>query len=269
MNEKVFPNNTLPFNSIFYFRLEIADKNEKLIKLKADKNDSFIIKITQTEEKPDIHDIDLDKWNELESLKLINDSKYYIHFYHLQPEENKKYILIAVALKNDLNYFSFYIENDEPEIYEIITIQAEYSQEYQVNLTESKSKHAKLIIELNENYVGESFLNFIVNHNDTPINFRIFSIGYESNSENCTNIELNDISEPGNAIYKYSFYSDKKLKKICFEVELSKRIYFSFYLNYTKNVEDNLSSFAKLGKLFYKSPLTIRPNSNTIFKVIY
>ena len=89
INEKEFSNNTLPINSIFYFRLEISDKNEKLIKLKADKNDSFIIKITQTEEKPDIHDIDLDKWNELESLKLINDSKYYIHFYHLQPEEKK------------------------------------------------------------------------------------------------------------------------------------------------------------------------------------
>ena len=89
MNEKVFPNNTLPFNSIFYFILEIADKNEKLMKLKADKNESFIIKIAQTEEKPEIQDIDLDKWNELESQKLINDSKYYIHFYHLHPEEKK------------------------------------------------------------------------------------------------------------------------------------------------------------------------------------
>ena len=242
INEKEFPNNTLSINSIFYFRLEIADKNEKLIKLKADKNDSFIIKIAQTEEKPEIQDIDLDKWNELEPQKSANDSKYYIHFYHFQPEENKKYILISVGLKNDLNNFSFYIENDEPEIDEIITIQAEYSKEYQVNLTESKSKHPKLIIELNENYLGETFLNFIVNHKDkdSPIDFRLFAIGYESNSENCTNIELNDISEPGNTIHKYSFYSEKKLKKIYIKVELSKKINFAFHLNYTKNIEDKI-----------------------------
>ena len=240
INEKEFSNNTLPINSIFYFRLEMADKNEKLIKLKADKNDSFIIKIAQTEEKPEIQDIDLDKWNELEAQKSTNDSKYYIHFYHLQPEENKKYILISVVLKNDLNYFSFYIENEEPEIDEIITIQADYSKEYQVNLTESKSKNPKLIIELNENYLGETFLNFIINHNDTPIDFRLFAIGYESSSENFTNIELNDISEPGNAIRKYSFYSEKKMKKIYIKVELSKKINFSFYLNYTKNIENKI-----------------------------
>ena len=240
INEKEFPNNTLPINSIFYFRLEMEDKNEKLIKLKADKNDSFIIKIAQTEEKPEIQDIDLDKWNGLELQKSTNDSKYYIHFYHLQPEENKKYILISVALKNDLNYFSFYIENDEPEIDEIITIQADYSIEYQVNLTESKSKNPKLIIELNENYLGETFLNFIVNHNDTPIDFRLFAIGYESNSENYTNIEMNDISEPGNAIHKYNFYSEKKMKKIYIKVELSTKINFSFYLNNTKNIENKI-----------------------------
>lgn len=240
INEKEFPNNTLSINSIFYFRLEIADKNEKLIKLKADKNDSFIIKIAQTEEKPEIQDIDLDKWNELEPQKSANDSKYYIHFYHLQPEENKKYILISMALKNDLNNFSFYIENDEPEIDEIITIQAEYSKEYQVNLTESKNKHPKLIIELNGNYLGETFLNFIVNDKDTPIYFRLFAIGYESNSENCTNIELNEISEPGNTIHKYSFYSEKKLKKIYIKVELSKKINFAFHLNYTKKIEDKI-----------------------------
>ena len=129
IDSKEFPNNTLPIDSIFYFRLEIEDENEKIIRLTADKSDSFIVKITSSEEKPEIQLIDQDKLNKLneqELQKSLNDSEYYFHYYHFLPEENNKYILISVALKKDLNYFSLYIESDESKPDEIITIKAEY-----------------------------------------------------------------------------------------------------------------------------------------------
>ena len=113
IDSKEFPNNTLPIDSVFYFRLEIADENEKIIRLKADKNDSFIVKITPFEDKPEIQLIGPDNLNEQELQKSLNDSEYYIHYYHFLPEENNKYILISVTLKKDLNYFSLYIESEE------------------------------------------------------------------------------------------------------------------------------------------------------------
>ena len=236
IDSKEFPNNTLPIDSVFYFRLEVADENKKIIKLKANKNDSFIVKMSPSEDKPEIQFIDPDKLNELELQKSINDSEYYIHYYHFHPEENNKYILISVALKENLNYFSLYIENDESKAYEITTIKAEYSTKYQVNLTDSKSQHPELIIELNKSHIGETFLNFIVNHNDTPVDFRVFAFGHQYNSEKVKNIELYDDSEPGNNIYKYKFYLDEKISKIYIKVEFNKKINFSFYLNYAKTV---------------------------------
>ena len=236
IDSKEFPNNTLPIDSVFYFRLEVVDENEKIIKLKANKNDSFIVKMSRFEDKPEIHFIDSDKFNELELQKSINDSEYYIHYYHFQPEENNKFILISVELKENLNDFSLYIENDESKSYEIITIKAEYSKEYQVDLTDSKSQHPEFIIELNKSYIGETFLNFIVNHNDTPVDFRVFVFGHQYNSEKVTIIELYDDSEPGNDVYKYKFFLDEKINKICIKVEFNKKINFSFYLNYTKTV---------------------------------
>ena len=62
-----------------------------------------------------------------------------------------------MALKENLNYFSLYIENDESKAYEITTIKAEYSTKYQVNLTDSKSQHPELIIELNKSHIGKHF----------------------------------------------------------------------------------------------------------------
>ena len=236
IDSKESPNNTIPIDSFFYFRLEVADENKKIIKLKANKNDSFIVKMSPSEDKPEIQFIDPDKLNELELQKSINDSEYYIHYYHFHPEENNKYILMSVALKENLNYFSLYIENDESKAYEITTIKAEYSTKYQVNLTDSKSQHPELIIELNKSHIGETFLNFIVNHNDTPVDFRVFALGHQYNSEKVKNIELYDDSEPGNNIYKYKFYLDEKISKIYIKVEFNKKINFSFYLNYAKTV---------------------------------
>ena len=236
IDSKEFPNNTMPIDSFFYFRLEVADENKKIIKLKANKNDSFIVKMFPSEDKPEIQFIDPDKLNELELQKSINDSEYYIHYYHFHPEENNKYILISVALKENLNYFSYYIENYESKAYEITTIKAEYSTKYQVNFTDSKSQHPELIIELNKSHIGETFLNFIVNHNDTPVDFRVFALGHQYNSEKVKNIELYDDIEPGNNIYKYKFYLDEKISKIYIKVEFNKKINFSFYLNYAKTV---------------------------------
>ena len=117
----------------------MADENKKIIKLKANKNDSFIVKMFPSEDKPEIQFIDPDKLNELELQKSNDDSEYYIHYYHFHPEENNKYILISMALKENLNYFSLYIENDDSKAYEITTIKEEYSTKYQVNLTDSKT----------------------------------------------------------------------------------------------------------------------------------
>ena len=103
-----------------------------------------------------------------------------------------------------------------------------------MNLRGSKSQHPEFIIELNECHIGETFLNFVVNHNDTPVDFRVFVFGHEYNSEKVN--ELYDESDTGNDIYKSKFYLDKKIDKICLKVELNKKINFSFYLNYTKTV---------------------------------
>ena len=103
-----------------------------------------------------------------------------------------------------------------------------------MNFRDSKSQHPEFIIELNESHIGETFLNFIVNHNDTPVDFRVFVFGHEYNSDKV--IELYDEKELENNIYKYKFNLDKKINKICVKVELNKKINFSFYLNYSKTV---------------------------------
>ena len=235
LNSKDFPNNIFPIDSVFYFRLEISDKNEKKIQLRADKKDSFIVKIVQSAEKVEIEDVAEEQWNCLESQKEKFDSKYYLHFYYLEPEENTKYILISVALKKDLKFFSFYIENEEPLIDKITAYKAKYLTEYQVNQRESKHKYPKFIIELDGSHIGETFLNFVVNPNDTPVDFRLFGIGHELNSDKFTNIDIHDITEPGNSIYKSTFNLDKINTKMYISVEMDKKIDFSFYLNHAIN----------------------------------
>ena len=144
-------------------------------------------------------------------------------------------------------YCSIYIENDESETDEIISYKAKYFTEYQVNLT--KTQIPKFIIELDEIYQGESFLNFIVNHNDIPVDFRIFAFGVETNINNYISIELQDVTEPGNEIYKYSFNLDKKIKNVNISVEMNKKIDFSFYLNFTKN--DNNDKLVNIYNIDY------------------
>ena len=104
---------TFKNNTVLYFRVLITDIYEKIIQLRAEKNDSFIIKYGASEEKPDI--MDIEEWKELEYQKIVYDSQNYINYYSLNPKENKKYFLISVTLKNDLKYFSICIENEEPE----------------------------------------------------------------------------------------------------------------------------------------------------------
>ena len=87
IDPKEFSNNTLQIDSVLYFRLEVANEKEKIIKLKADKNDSFIVNIAPSKEKPEIQLIDPDKLKEIELQNSINDSEFYIHYYHFQPEE--------------------------------------------------------------------------------------------------------------------------------------------------------------------------------------
>ena len=176
-----------------------------------------------------------EQWDYLESQKEKFDSKYYLYFYYLEPEENTKYILISVALKKDLKFFSFYIENDEPLTDKITTYKAKYLTEYKVNQRESKHKYPKFIIEIDGSHIGETFLNFVVNHNDTPVDFRLFGIGHELNSDKFTNIDLHDITEPGNSIYKSTFNLDKINTKMYISVEMDKKIDFSFYLNHAIN----------------------------------
>ena len=235
LNSKEFPNNIFPIDSVFYFRLEVSDKNEKKIQLRADKKDSFIVKIVQSAEKAEIEDVAEEQWDYLESQKERFDSKYYLHFYYLEPEENAKYILISVALKKDLKFFSFYIENEEPLIDKITAYKAKYLTEYKVNQRESKHKYPKFIIEIDGSHIGETFLNFVVNHNDTPVDFRLFGIGHELDSDKFTNIDLHDITEPGNSIYKSTFNLDKINTKMYISVEMDKKIDFSFYLNHAIN----------------------------------
>ena len=232
-SESGFQNNTT-----LYFRLLIKDTYEKVIQLRAEKNDSFNIKYGASEEKPDV--VDIEEWNELECQKIVYESQNYIHYYNLNPKDNKKYFLISVTLKNDLKNLSICIENDQPEIDEqgkdkMITYKAKYFTEYQVKLTESKNLLPKFIIELDETYLGESFLNFMVNHKDSPVNFGILAFGVDNNTNDYTSIDLQDMTEPGNGIYKYSFNLDKKIKNVNISVEVDKKIDFSFCLNYTKN----------------------------------
>ena len=200
----------------------ITDTYEKVIQLRAEKNDSFNIKYGASEEKPDI--VDIEEWNELECQKIVYESQNYIHYYNLNPKDNKKYFLISVTLKNDLKNLSICIENDQPEIDEqgkdkMITYKAKYFTEYQVKLTESKNLLPKFIIELDETYLGESFLNFMVNHKDSPVNFGILAFGVDNNTNDYTSIDLQDMTEPGNGIYKYSFNLDKKIKNVNISVD--------------------------------------------------
>ena len=74
-----------------------------------------------------------------------------------------------------------------------------------------------------------------MNHNDAPVDFRLFGIGQELNSDKFTNIDLHDITEPGNSIYKSTFNLDKINTKMYISVEMDKKIDFSFYLNHAIN----------------------------------
>jgi hypothetical protein len=65
-----------------------------------------------------------------------------------------------------------------------------------VNLTDSESQQPEAIIELDKIHIGETFLNFIFDPNDTPVDFRVVAFGHQYNSEKVTNIELIDDSEP-------------------------------------------------------------------------
>ena len=276
-SESEFQNNTT-----LYFRLLIKDTYEKVIQLRAEKNDSFVIKYGASEEKPDI--VDIEEWNELECQKIVYESQNYIYYYNLNQKDNKKYFLISVTLKNDLKNLSICIENDQPETeqpetdqpeidqpetdqpeteqpetdqpeidqpetdqpetdqpetdqpetYEIIAYKAKYITEYQVKLTESKSLLPKFSIELDEIYQGESFLNFMVNNNDILVDFRLLAFGVENNTNNYIIIELKDMTERGNEIYKYSFNLDKTIENVNIFVKVDKKIDFSFYLNYKK-----------------------------------
>ena len=113
VNIKEYPNNMLPVDSIFYFKVEVEDLTDKLIELRTEEKDSFIVKIALFEGKQEIKN-ELE-WEELESQQTIYDFTYYIHLYHLKLKENTKFILISLTLKKDLNYLSIYIENDIEE----------------------------------------------------------------------------------------------------------------------------------------------------------
>ena len=242
VNIKEYPNNMLPVDSIFYFKVEVEDLTDKLIELRTEEKDSFIVKIALFEGKQEIKN-ELD-WEELESQQTIYDFTYYIHLYHLKLKENTKYILISITLKKDLNYLSIYIENDIEE--KMISYKSKFFTDYRVNLLEFKNEKPKFIIELTENHIGENFLNFILKKKDTPVDFRIFGFGLkktkeesnnkkEKNIENLIDIKLNDtVINPENNIYKYKFNINDNSTNTLISVELDKKIDFSFYINYSE-----------------------------------
>ena len=155
--------------------------NKKQIKQEADEKETDEQEIDQPkadEQETDDQETDQPETDELETDEQETD----------QPETDQP--------ENDEQ------ETDQPETNEIITYKAKYFTEYQVNLTEYKSKLPKFIIELDEIYQGESFLNFIVNHNDTTVDFRLLAFGVETNANNYISIELKNETEQGNEIYK-------------------------------------------------------------------
>ena len=54
VNIKEYPNNILPVDSIFYFKVEVEDLTDKLIELRTEEKDSFIVKIALFEGKQEI-----------------------------------------------------------------------------------------------------------------------------------------------------------------------------------------------------------------------
>ena len=54
VNTNEYPNNMLPVNCIFFFRMKVEDLNDKLIKLRTEEKDSFTVKIALFEEKQEI-----------------------------------------------------------------------------------------------------------------------------------------------------------------------------------------------------------------------
>ena len=168
VNTEQYPNNILPINSILYFRMEVADLTHKLIEIRAEEKDSFIVKIALFEEKPEIKDEI--EWTELELQQTIYDFTYYINLYNLLLKENINYILISITLKKDLSYLSLCIENDIRD--SVVSYKSKLFTEYQVNSLDSQTK--KVIIKLTENHIGENFLNLVVQKKDTPLNFNIY-----------------------------------------------------------------------------------------------
>ena len=239
VNTNEYPNNMLPVNSVFFFRMKVEDLNDKLIKLRTEEKDSFTVKIALFEEKENENEIE---WDEPEPQENIYDFTYYIYLYHLKLKENTKYILISITLKKDLNYLSIYIKNDIEE--KMISYKSKFFTNYQVNLEESQNENPKFIIELTEEHIGENFLNFIVKKNDTPVDFKIFGFGLkkteeeynnkkEKNIENMIDIKLNDtIINPENNIYKYKFNINDNSTNTFISVKLDKKIDFSFYVDY-------------------------------------
>ena len=245
VNTNEYPNNMLPVNSVFFFRMKVEDLNDKLIKLRTEEKDSFTVKIALFEEKENENEIE---WDEPEPQENIYDFTYYIYLYHLKLKENTKYILISITLKKDLNYLSIYIKNDIEE--KMISYKSKFFTHYQVNLEEFENENPKFIIELTEEHIGENFLNFIVKKNDTPVNFKIFCFGLkktgeeynnkkEKNIENMLDIKLNDtIINPENNIYKYKLNINDNSTNTFISVELYKKIDFSFYINYPEKEKE-------------------------------
>ena len=246
VNTNKYPNNMLPVNCTFFFRMKVEDLTDKLIELRTEKKDSFIVKIALFEEKEEIENGI--EWDEPEPQENIYDFTYYIYLYHLKLKENTKYILISITLKKDLNYLSIYIENDIEE--KMISYKSKFFTNYQVNLEESQNENPKFIIELTEEHIGDNFLNFIVKKNDNPVDFKILGFGLkkteegynnkkEKNIENLIDIKLNDtIINTENNIYKYKFNINDNSTNTFISVELDKKIDFSFYIDYPEKEKE-------------------------------
>ena len=243
VNTEQYPNNILPINSILYFRMEVADLTHKLIEIRAEEKDSFIVKIALFEEKPEIKDEI--EWTELELQQTIYDFTYYINLYNLLLKENINYILISITLKKDLSYLSLCIENDIRD--SVVSYKSKLFTEYQVNSLDSQTK--KVIIKLTENHIGENFLNLVVQKKDTPLNFNIYAFEVKKKEEDYNNkekyienfidIKYNDtIAKPESDIYRYKFDLNDNSNNVFISVELDKKIDFSFYIDYPQKEKE-------------------------------
>ena len=269
LDTKEYPNNIIPNDSTFYFRMETTDIIDKLIQFRAEEKDSFIVKIATFEEKPEIEDVE--GWNKLELQLITYDFKHFIHHYHLRLEEKTKYILISVTLKYNLTYLSIYIKNNKKD--EIVSYKAKYFNKYKVNLIESKSQYPRFVIELTESHIGEIILNFFIKHKDNPVNFKqLFAYSHKNkekedykNEEDVNiDIELNDvIISNENDVYKYMLDLKNNSTYTIIGVELDKKIDFSFYIDYPKE-EKVIPLYNVEYSRYYKIDMnTLIPSENT------